>query len=189
MYGGTCTDYMLDENEAWCGGYGNDGEIGETPNENCCVCKQQVITTDTKEEVEEVQSEETTEIATITTATDNEDLDPPTDDDDQDIISKWLEAHNSRRKKWHENGGKEYTALKWSDSLSQASQVWADHLLESGCEDFTLAHGKICMFLYLCLVKWYHLLLLITFDHSTHHQTWKMYMERISLLILMTAPG
>ena len=158
MYGGTCEDYMLDGNEAWCGGYGNDGEVGEvgeTPNENCCVCKQQAITTDTKEEEEEeVHSEETT-------ATDNEDLDPNSDDD-QDIISKWLEAHNSRRKKWHENGGKEYTALKWSEALSQASQVWADHLLESGCEDFTLAHGKICMFLYLCLVKWYHLLLLIT---------------------------
>ena len=92
----------------------------------------------------------TTTVAT-TTATDNEDLAPPTGDSDQDIISKWLEAHNSRRKKWHENGGKEYTALKWSDSLSQASQIWANHLLESGCGDFTLAHGKICMLSCTCV--------------------------------------
>ena len=25
-------------NEAWCGGYANDGEAGKTPNKNCCIC-------------------------------------------------------------------------------------------------------------------------------------------------------
>ena len=39
MWGGGCADYELPGNEAWCGGYGNTGEEGETPNENCCVCK------------------------------------------------------------------------------------------------------------------------------------------------------
>jgi len=185
MYGGTCEDYSLDENEAWCGGYGNDGKVGETPNENCCVCKQQAITiTDTEEEEVVQLEEETTDIATTTaTTTDDEDLDPNSDDD-QDVITKWLEAHNSRRKKWHENGGKEYNALKWSDSLSQASQIWADHLLESGCEDFTLAHGKICMLLYLCI---YHYSCSLLF--YAHHQIWRIYMEKIWLLLSMMALG
>ena len=39
MYGGSCEDYALPGNEAWCGAYGNDGEVGMTPNEHCCVCK------------------------------------------------------------------------------------------------------------------------------------------------------
>ena len=38
-WGGGCADYELPGNEAWCGGYGNMGEEGNTPNENCCVCK------------------------------------------------------------------------------------------------------------------------------------------------------
>ena len=40
LYGGSCEDYALPGNEAWCGAYGNDGpKVGNTPNENCCVCK------------------------------------------------------------------------------------------------------------------------------------------------------
>ena len=39
MYGGACAEYELPGNEAWCRGYGSDGEEGMTPNENCCVCK------------------------------------------------------------------------------------------------------------------------------------------------------
>ena len=38
-WGGTCADYELPGNEAWCAGYGSTGEKGKTPNENCCVCK------------------------------------------------------------------------------------------------------------------------------------------------------
>ena len=38
LYGGGCDLYALPGNEAWCGAYGNDGEDGNTPNENCCVC-------------------------------------------------------------------------------------------------------------------------------------------------------
>ena len=48
MWGGGCADYELPGNEAWCGGYGNTGEEGETPNENCCVCK--VLVADTGED-------------------------------------------------------------------------------------------------------------------------------------------
>ena len=42
MYGGTCADYELPGNEAWCGGYGDHGEEGQTPNENCCFCQGKV---------------------------------------------------------------------------------------------------------------------------------------------------
>jgi len=35
--GGSCAEY--ESNAAWCGGYGEMGESGLTPNENCCVCK------------------------------------------------------------------------------------------------------------------------------------------------------
>ena len=38
MYEGTCAEYELPGNENWCGGYGNAGETGKTPNENCCIC-------------------------------------------------------------------------------------------------------------------------------------------------------
>ena len=43
MYDGICEDYELPGNEAWCRGYGNDGDAGMTPNKNCCVCKAQLI--------------------------------------------------------------------------------------------------------------------------------------------------
>ena len=39
IYNGGCVLYELSENEAWCEAYGNNGEVGMTPNENCCVCK------------------------------------------------------------------------------------------------------------------------------------------------------
>ena len=39
IYGGTCADYELPGNENWCLGYGNEGELGMTPKENCCFCK------------------------------------------------------------------------------------------------------------------------------------------------------
>ena len=48
MWGGGCAEYELPGNEAWCEGYGNTGEEGETPNENCCVCK--VLVADNSEE-------------------------------------------------------------------------------------------------------------------------------------------
>src|SRR6056300_173529 len=43
MWGCGYADYELPGNEAWCGGYGNMGEEGNTPNENCCVCKALVV--------------------------------------------------------------------------------------------------------------------------------------------------
>ena len=42
MYGGTCSEYELPGNEAWCEGYGDHGEEGQTPNENCCFCQGKV---------------------------------------------------------------------------------------------------------------------------------------------------
>jgi len=39
MWGGGCAAYELSKNEAWCKAYGSIGEPGQTPNENCCVCK------------------------------------------------------------------------------------------------------------------------------------------------------
>ena len=44
MYGGTCSEYELPGNEAWCEGYGDHGEEGQTPNENCCFCQGKVCT-------------------------------------------------------------------------------------------------------------------------------------------------
>ena len=61
----------------------------------------------------------------------------------------WLTSHNSRRKKWHEEAGKEYKALQWSYALSNESKVWAEKLLGDNCESLVLYHGEIqckCIF-------------------------------------------
>ena len=55
----------------------------------------------------------------------------------------WLTSHNSRRKKWHEEAGVEYKALKWSYALSDESKVWAEKLLDENCESLVLYHGEI----------------------------------------------
>eukprot|EP00804_Cyclotella_cryptica_P019984 CCRYP_007868-RA/>CCRYP_007868-RA protein AED:0.00 eAED:0.00 QI:4/1/1/1/1/1/3/299/565 len=40
----------------------------------------------------------------------------------------WLEAHNSRRKMFHEQYGKTYIPLVWSESLASDAQSWADQM-------------------------------------------------------------
>ena len=41
----------------------------------------------------------------------------------------WLQAHNVRRKKYHEQWGKSYVPLKWSPMLANAASQWANQLL------------------------------------------------------------
>ena len=41
----------------------------------------------------------------------------------------WLQAHNVRRKKYHEQWGKTYVPLKWSPMLANEARQWANHLL------------------------------------------------------------
>jgi len=41
---------------------------------------------------------------------------------------QWLESHNSRRKSWHERYDKGYVPLRWSTTLEEESQIWAEKL-------------------------------------------------------------
>mmetsp|Transcript_5487 Transcript_5487/g.10269 ORF Transcript_5487/g.10269 Transcript_5487/m.10269 type:complete len:443 (-) Transcript_5487:83-1411(-) len=43
---------------------------------------------------------------------------------------QWLEAHNVRRKEWHENHGTTYIPLQWSFELAKGATYWAEQLLE-----------------------------------------------------------
>lgn len=52
---------------------------------------------------------------------------------------QWLEAHNTRRKDWHERHGKAYVPLKWSTSLAEDAQNWAEELLNE-CDDDGIRH-------------------------------------------------
>lgn len=47
---------------------------------------------------------------------------------------EWLDAHNTRRKTYHEQYGETYIPLVWSDSLAEDAQSWADKMNDgSGC--------------------------------------------------------
>jgi len=46
-----------------------------------------------------------------------------------DRDKEWLEAHNSRRKIWHERHDKTYVPLHWSKSLAADAFSWAEELL------------------------------------------------------------
>jgi len=41
---------------------------------------------------------------------------------------QWLDGHNVRRQKWHEQYGKKYKPLKWSEELKDMAQSYADEL-------------------------------------------------------------
>eukprot|EP00985_Skeletonema_marinoi_P009531 scaffold4425_cov153-Skeletonema_marinoi.AAC.5 len=41
---------------------------------------------------------------------------------------QWLDGHNVRREKWHEQYGKKYKPLKWSEELKDMAQSYADEL-------------------------------------------------------------
>ncbi len=51
----------------------------------------------------------------------------------------YLEAHNERRKHWHEYYGKKYIPLKWSAELAASSKQYAEELL-STCDDIGIEH-------------------------------------------------
>jgi hypothetical protein len=52
---------------------------------------------------------------------------------------EWLEAHNVRRKQWHEGHGVSYVPLRWSAALAQQAQTYADKLTEA-CEIEGIEH-------------------------------------------------
>jgi hypothetical protein len=49
----------------------------------------------------------------------------------------WLQAHNVRRKKYHEQWGRSYVPLDWSPMLAKQARQWAEHLATK-CEGVTL---------------------------------------------------
>ena len=46
-----------------------------------------------------------------------------------DRDTQWQEAHNSRRKTWHERHEKTYVPLLWSKELAEDASSWAQELL------------------------------------------------------------
>ena len=52
---------------------------------------------------------------------------------------EYLEAHNKRRKKWHEMYNREYVPLTWSPQLAEESRLWAEQLLDD-CDLDDIAH-------------------------------------------------
>ena len=48
------------------------------------------------------------------------------------VNNAWLQAHNSRRQKYHHNYGKSYVPLKWSNSLASSAQNYAQELARTG---------------------------------------------------------
>ncbi|EJK67095.1 hypothetical protein THAOC_11914 [Thalassiosira oceanica] len=50
----------------------------------------------------------------------------------QDI--EWLDGHNARRKKFHEDNGTEYRPLVWSPKLAKEAADWADVIIEGDCK-------------------------------------------------------
>jgi hypothetical protein len=59
-------------------------------------------------------------------------------DDDSGVErdDAWLQAHNVRRKKYHEQWGKSYVPLKWSPMLAKQARQWAEHLATK-CDGIT----------------------------------------------------
>ena len=64
-------------------------------------------------------------------------LDGRLDDYGVERRNAWLQAHNVRRKKYHEQWGKSYVPLKWSPTLANQAQQWAEHLANK-CDGVTL---------------------------------------------------
>jgi len=52
---------------------------------------------------------------------------------------EYLEAHNKRRKKWHEMYNREYVPLTWSPQLAEESRLWAEQLLDD-CDSDNIEH-------------------------------------------------
>ena len=52
---------------------------------------------------------------------------------------EWTIAHHVRRERNHEENGKEYRPLRWSDDIYQGAKNWATELLDD-CEDNGIQH-------------------------------------------------
>eukprot|EP00581_Thalassiosira_minuscula_P011609 CAMPEP_0183715234 /NCGR_PEP_ID=MMETSP0737-20130205/9549_1 /TAXON_ID=385413 /ORGANISM="Thalassiosira miniscula, Strain CCMP1093" /LENGTH=689 /DNA_ID=CAMNT_0025944323 /DNA_START=19 /DNA_END=2088 /DNA_ORIENTATION=+ len=52
---------------------------------------------------------------------------------------QYLEAHNTRRKEWHERYNLDYVPLKYSPALARQSKAWAEELLHS-CATVGIEH-------------------------------------------------
>jgi len=48
----------------------------------------------------------------------------------------WLQSHNSRRQDWHQRNGKSFVPVRWSDTLKEGAQIWANKL----ARDCSLSH-------------------------------------------------
>jgi len=44
---------------------------------------------------------------------------------------EWLDSHNRRRRKWHEDNGKGYVPLQWSSALKEDAFAWAQYLVDT----------------------------------------------------------
>ncbi|KAL7465485.1 hypothetical protein ACHAXS_005808 [Conticribra weissflogii] len=51
----------------------------------------------------------------------------------------YLEAHNTRRKEWHESNNVTYVPLFWSPQLAEESRIWAEELLVN-CSSHGIEH-------------------------------------------------
>mmetsp|Transcript_16934 Transcript_16934/g.35105 ORF Transcript_16934/g.35105 Transcript_16934/m.35105 type:complete len:471 (-) Transcript_16934:354-1766(-) len=54
---------------------------------------------------------------------------------------KYLEAHNTRRQRYHTKFGSTYVPLKWSPTLADQAKTWANKLL-STCDETGIDHEK-----------------------------------------------
>mmetsp|Transcript_31299 Transcript_31299/g.65438 ORF Transcript_31299/g.65438 Transcript_31299/m.65438 type:complete len:619 (-) Transcript_31299:195-2051(-) len=53
----------------------------------------------------------------------------------------YLEAHNRRRKEWHESNNVTYVPLFWSPQLAEEARIWAEELLVN-CSSHGIEHEK-----------------------------------------------
>ena len=57
-----------------------------------------------------------------------------------DRESQWLQAHNTRRKQWHQANDVSFVPLKWSNGLVSSALAWAKVLADQEYEAFDLYH-------------------------------------------------
>ncbi|KAL7522163.1 hypothetical protein ACHAWX_006850 [Stephanocyclus meneghinianus] len=55
--------------------------------------------------------------------------------------TQWLEAHNVRRKMWHESNGVSYVPLRWSSQLARQAEAWANKLT-TDCKIIGIEHEQ-----------------------------------------------
>lgn len=55
---------------------------------------------------------------------------------------QWLQAHNYRRKQWHQRSGVSYVPLRWSSGLASHAFAWAKQLIHTEYENIALHHEE-----------------------------------------------